>query len=169
MSQLNNQIYALKEIYREIEKAGSRIQPIIIGKFALTVYTQGLYPSGNISLLFPDLNLIKNVLKGLGYRNMGDFWIRKDIAVEISKKFEIIPFGTFNRIEVDGEIINVISVEDLLIDMMNECIAGDDTVCDLIKLLIRSYGKSIDFHYIFQHLRNKKAVIKFKEFRRELN
>ncbi|ACO04356.1 MAG TPA: 6-carboxyhexanoate--CoA ligase [Persephonella sp.] len=169
MSQLDSQINAIKEIYREIKKAGSRIQPVVVGKFALTVYTQGMYPAGNISLLFPDLNLLKKVLKELGYQSMGDFWVRGDIAVEVSRKFEIIPFGTFNRIEVDGEIINVISVEDLLIDMMNECIAGDENVCNLIKMLVRSYGKAIDFHYIFQHIKNKKALIKFKEFKKDLN
>ncbi|WP_457642437.1 6-carboxyhexanoate--CoA ligase [Persephonella sp.] len=169
MSQLENQIKAIKEVYREIKKSGSRIQPVIVGKFALTVYTQGMYPAGNISFLFPDLNLLKKVLKTLGYQNMGDFWVRGEIAIEISKKFEIIPFGTFNKIEVDGEIINVISIEDLLIDMMKECIQGDEIVCNLIKMVIKSYGKAIDFHYIFQHLKDKRALIKFKEYRKELN
>ncbi len=169
MSQLDNQIKAVKEIYREIRKSGSEIQPVIIGKFALTVYTQGMYPAGNISLLYPDMSLLKKVLKELNYQNTGDFWIRGDVVVEISKKFELIPFGTFNRVEVEGELINVISIEDLLIDMMGDCVAGDFDVCDLIKMLIRSYGKSIDFHYIFQHLKSKKALIKFKEFRKEIN
>ncbi len=166
MSQLDKQIKAIKEIYREIEKSKSRIQPVIIGKFALTVYTQGMYPSNMISFLFPDLKLLQKVLKNLGYSQMGDFWTRGDIVVEISKKFELIPTGTFNQIEVEDFIINVISLEDLLIDMMNECIAGDETVCQLIETLIRTYGKAINFHYIFQNLRNKKAVAKFKSFKR---
>ncbi len=169
MSQLDKQIQAIKEIYREIDKSKSRIQPVIVGKFALTVYTQGMYPANIISFLFPDLKLLTKVLKNLGYQQMGDFWTRDDIVVEISKKFELIPTGTFNQIEVDGFIINVISLEDLLIDMMNECIAGDDTVCELIKTLIRSYRKAIDFHYIFQNIKSKKAVIKFKEYKRLIN
>ncbi len=169
MSQLDKQIQAIKEIYREIDKSKSRIQPVIVGKFALTVYTQGMYPANIISFLFPDLKLLTKVLKNLGYQQMGDFWTRDDIVVEISKKFELIPTGTFNQIEVDGFIINVISLEDLLIDMMNECIAGDDTVCELIKTLIRSYRKTIDFHYIFQNIKSKKAVIKFKEYKRLIN
>ncbi|RMD46574.1 MAG: 6-carboxyhexanoate--CoA ligase [Aquificota bacterium] len=169
MSQLDAQIKAIKEIYREIEKAKSRIQPVIVGKFALTVYTQGMYPANMISFLFPDLKLLQKVLKNLGYEQMGDFWTRGDIVVEISKKFELIPTGTFNQIEVDGSIINVISLEDLLIDMMKECLAGDETVCQLIKTLIRSYKKAIDFHYIYQNIRNKKAVIKFKEYKKLAN
>lgn len=167
MSQLESQIKAIKEIYREIEKAGSRIQPVIVGKFALTVYTQGMYPANIISFLFPDMALLTKVLKELGYKQMGDFWTREDIVIEISKKFEIIPTGSFNQIEVDGQIINVVSIEDLLLDMMNECIAGDETVCELIKMLVKSYAPVLDFHYIYSNLKNKDAVIKFKNYRKE--
>ena len=49
--------------------------------------------------------------------------------------------------------------------MMNECVMGDDLVCDIIKMLIKSYKKSIDFHYIFKNLKNKEAVIKFKKYK----
>ncbi|WP_297474038.1 6-carboxyhexanoate--CoA ligase, partial [Persephonella sp.] len=126
MSLLDQQIKAIKEIYTEIKKSGSKIQPVIVGKFALTVYTQGMYPANIISLLFPDIQLLIKVLKELGYQQMGDFWTKGEVVVEISKKFEIIPTGTFNQIEVEGQIINVVSIEDLLIDMMNECIAGDE-------------------------------------------
>ncbi len=167
MSLLDQQIKAIKEIYTEIKKSGSKIQPVIVGKFALTVYTQGMYPANIISLLFPDIQLLIKVLKELGYQQMGDFWTKGEVVVEISKKFEIIPTGTFNQIEVEGQIINVVSIEDLLIDMMNECIAGDETVCDLIKMLVRSFAPVLDFHYIYQHLKNKQAVVKFKQFRKE--
>ncbi|WP_457624750.1 6-carboxyhexanoate--CoA ligase [Persephonella sp.] len=167
MSLLEKQISAIKEVYREIEKTGSRIQPVIVGKFALTVYTQGMYPANIVSFLFPDINLLKKVLKELGYTQMGDFWTRGDMVIEISRKFEMIPTGTFNQIEVEDFIINVVSVEDLLIDMMNECIAGDETVCDLIKMLVKSYAPALDFHYIFQNLKNKQAVAKFKQYRKE--
>ncbi len=167
MSLLDKQIDAIKEIYSEIKKAGSKIQPVIVGKFALTVYTQGMYPSGNISLLFPDIPLLTKVLKELGYSQMGDFWTRGEVVIEISKKFEIIPTGTFNQIETEGFIMNVVSVEDLLIDMMKQCTAGDETVCDLIKMLIKSYAPALDFHYIFQNLKDKQSVIKFKQFRKE--
>jgi hypothetical protein len=101
----------------------------------------------------------------LGYKNEGDFWTKNEIVVEISKNFELIT-GKFNQIVVDDDfVINVISLEDLLIDMMNECMAGDDLVCDIIKMLVKSYKKSIDFHYIFKNLKNKMAVIKFKEYK----
>ncbi|MDQ7055357.1 MAG: 6-carboxyhexanoate--CoA ligase [Persephonella sp.] len=167
MTLLDKQIRAIKEIYTELKKAGSKIQPVIVGKFALTVYTQGMYPSGNISLLFPDIPLLTKILKELGYSQMGDFWTREDVVVEISKNFEIIPAGTFNQIETEGFTMNVVSLEDLLIDMMKQCIAGDETVCELTKMLVKSYGPAIDFHYIFQNLKDKKSVIKFKQLRKE--
>jgi hypothetical protein len=167
MSQLDDQISAIKEIYSEIKKSGSKIQPVIIGKFALTVYTQGMYPANIITFLFPDIQLLNKVLKELGYQQMGDFWTRGNIVIEISRKFEMIPTGSFNQIEVDDQIINVVSLEDLLLDMMNECTAGDEEVCQLIKMLIKSYTPVLDFHYIFSNLKNKKAAIKFKEFRKE--
>ncbi len=165
MSLLDNQIKAIKEIYTELEKRKTKIQPVLIGKFALSVYTQGLYPANIISFLYPDIPLVQKVLTELGYKNEGDFWTKEDVVVEISKNFELIT-GKFNQIVVDDSfVINVLSLEDLLIDMMNECIAGDDLVCDIIKMLIKSYKKSIDFHYIFKNLKNKMAVIKFKEYK----
>ncbi len=169
MSLLEKQVNAIKEIYRELDKAKSNIKPVILGKFALTVYTQGLYPASNISLLFPDLELLRKVLKELGYQHIGnDYWLKDDIALEISKNYELIATGKFNQVEVDTEIINVISLEDLLADMMNQCLEGDNLVCDLIKMLIASYRDMIDFHYLYTGLKNKKAVIKFKEMRRDL-
>ncbi|WP_297453386.1 6-carboxyhexanoate--CoA ligase [Persephonella sp.] len=167
MSILDQQINAIKEIYSEIKKSGAKIQPVIVGKFALTVYTQGMYPANIISFLYPDLQLLTKVLKELGYQQMGDFWTRGDIVVEVSKKFKLIPTGSFNQIEVDGQIINVVSLEDLLVDMMNECVAGDETVCELIKMLIKSYLPVLDFHHIYSNLKNKQAVIKFKQYRKE--
>ncbi len=165
MSLLNKQIQSIKEIYKELENHKTKIQPVIVGKFALSVYTQGLYPANIISFLYPDIPLLQKVLSELGYRNEGDFWTKDEIVIEISKNFELIT-GKFNQIVVDNDfVINVISLEDLLIDMMNECTAGDDLVCDIIKMLIKSYKKSIDFHYIFKNLKDKMAVIKFKEYK----
>ena len=164
LKDLNKQIEAIKELYREIRKRKQKVEPIIVGQFALTVYTQGLYPSNVISLLYPDIQFLVNILKDLGYERTGNIFSKEDVVFEISNKFELIT-GKFNQIEVDGEIINVISLEDLLIDMMNECIRGDEQVCEVIKVLIKSYRQVIDFHYIFMNTKDKKAIIKFKEFR----
>ncbi len=166
MSKLDKQIKAIKDVYREIKKHRENVPPIIVGKFALTVYTQGMYPSEVISLLHPDVPFLKKILLDLGYTEFNDFFIKDDITFEISKKFELIT-GKFNQIEVEGEVINVLSLEDLLIDMMKECIEGDEVVCDLIKMLIKSYRQYIDFHYIFMNVKDKRAVIKFKQFRSE--
>ncbi len=163
---LDKQIQAIKEINKKLKKAGYKISPIIIGKFALSVYTQGMYPSNMVQLLFPDLITLDKVLRELGYEKLGDFYTKEDIVVQISKNFEIIPTGEFNQFEVDGDIINVISLEDLLVDMMKECVEGDTTVCDLIKMLIRSYARAIDFHKIFQKVKDKRALIKFREFQK---
>jgi len=166
MALIDDQIKAIKEIYLELEKHKTKIMPIITGKFALSVYTQGMYPSNIISFLYPDIPLLQKVLKDLGFKHeVGDIWTRDNVVVEISKNFEILPTGMFNQIEAEGKIINVISLEDLLIDMMSECIEGDDIVCDLIKMIIKSYRDNINFHYIFQNLKDKRAVIKFKQFK----
>ncbi|RUM47226.1 MAG: 6-carboxyhexanoate--CoA ligase [Hydrogenothermus sp.] len=165
---LDRQIKELKKINQEIKKAGYNITPIIVGKFALTIYTQGMYPSNMISLLFPDIPLLEKVLKNLGFEKMGDFFVKEDIVVEVSKNFELITEGVFNQIEADGEIINVISLEDLLIDMMKQCVEGDETVCDLIKMLIKSYYSALDFHSIFRKAKDKRAVKKFREFQKSL-
>lgn len=169
MSQFfEKQIKILKQINSEIKKAGYRITPIIIGKFALTVYTQGMYPSNMIQLLFPDIPLLEKVLKNLGFEKMGDFFVKGDIVVEVSKNFELIPEGVFNQIKADREIINVISLEDLLIDMMKQCVEGDETVCNLIKMLIKSYYSALDFHSIFRKAKDKKTLKNFREFQKSL-
>jgi len=167
-NQLENQIKALREIYKEIKKSGTKIEPIILGKFALTVYTQGMYPAGKITLLYPDLELLHKVLKNLGYEQMGNHWVRGDTVIEVSNQFELIPVAKFNKIDVDDFQINVISLEHLLIDMMNQCVEGDFTVCDLIKMLMRSYFNFIDFHYLYRNLKDKRAVKEFKEMRESI-
>ncbi len=166
MSILEEQLKAIKEIYREIKKAGSKIEPILMDKFALTVYTQGMYPTSNISLLFPDLELLYKVLKELGYSQLESFWVRGDIIIEINEKFEIIPTAKFNKIEIEDFYINVLSLEDLMLDMIKQCLEGDLLVCDLIKMLIKSYQGYIDFHYIYRNCKTKQEVSKFNELRK---
>lgn len=163
---LEKQIQAIKEINREFKKAGEKHQPIIIGKFALTIYTQGMYPANIISLLYPDIPVLEKILAELGYKKFGDLWIREDINVEVSKDFYLLT-GTLNQIEVDGEqILNVISLEDLIVDMMKFCVEGDDVVCELIKMLIKSYFNFLDFHYLYQRVTDKRMIPKIKEFKK---
>ncbi|GAB6072829.1 hypothetical protein JCM14244_12060 [Venenivibrio stagnispumantis] len=161
---LDKQITALKEINKQIRKLKSK-EPIIVGKFALTVYTQGMYPANIISLLHPDIHLLQQALRELGYTQFGDLWLKDDINVEISKDFELIT-GNFNQIQIEDEIINVLSLEDLIADMMKYCLEGDDLVCDLIKMLIKSYEKFIDFHYLYGRLKDKRAVSFIKNIKR---
>jgi len=167
-NQLENQIKALREVYTEIKKSGAKVEPIILGKFALTVYTQGMYPSGKITLLYPDLELLYKILRDLGYQQMGNHWVREDNILEISNQFELIPVAKFNKIDVDDFQINVISLEHLLIDMMQQCVEGDFTVCDLIKMLMKSYFNYIDFHYLYRNLKDKRAVKEFKDIRESI-
>lgn len=163
---LERQIEAIKEIDREFKNAGQKHKPIIVGKFALTVYTQGMYPANIISLLYPDIPVLERVLAELGYQKFGDLWIRGEINVEVSKDFYLLT-GMLNQIEVDGSfILNVISLEDLIVDMMRFCIEGDDIVCELIKMIIKSYIKFLDFHYLYQRTTDKRMIPKIKEFKK---
>lgn len=164
---LDKQIKAVKEIYREFDKLKVKHKPIIVGKFALTIYTQGFYPANIISLLYPDFPLLEKVLSELGYQRFGDLWLKDDINIEINKDFYLLT-GTLNQIEVDKEeILNVISLEDLILDMMRYCIEGDDLVCDLVKMIIKSYYKALDFHYLYQRITDRRFIPKIKEFKKE--
>lgn len=163
---LDKQIQAIKEIYREFKKAGEKHRPIIVGKFALTVYTQGMYPANIISLLYPDIPTLEKVLSEVGYKKFGHLWLKDDINVEVSKDFHLLT-GTLNQIEVDGElIINVISIEDLILDMMMFCIEGDEVVCELVKMMVKSYYNFIDFHYLYQRVVDKRFIPKLKEYKK---
>ncbi|MEZ0323611.1 MAG: 6-carboxyhexanoate--CoA ligase [Hydrogenothermaceae bacterium] len=163
---LDKQIKAIKEIHSEFKKAGVKHRPIIVGKFALTLYTQGMYPANIISLLYPDLPLLEKILTELGYKKFADLWIRDDINVEVSKDFYLLT-GTINQIEVDREeILNVISIEDLIVDMMKFCVEGDEIVCELVKMIIRSYYQFIDFHYLYQRITDKRMIPFIKEYKK---
>lgn len=165
---LDKQIQAIKEIYREFKKAGEKHQPIIVGKFALTVYTQGMYPANIISLLYPDIPFLEKILTELGYKKFADLWLKDDINIEVSREFELLT-GTLNQIEVDGElVINVLSLEDLILDMMNFCVEGDDVVCELVKMLIKSYYNFIDFHYLYQRTRDRRFIPVLKEYKKQV-
>lgn len=164
---LDRQIKAIKEIYREFKKAGEKHQPIIVGKFALTVYTQGMYPANIISLLYPDVPVLEKILSELGYKKFADLWLKDDINIEVSKDFELLT-GTLNQIEVDGElIINVISLEDLMLDMMKFCVEGDEVVCQLVRMLVKSYYNFLDFHYLYQRVRDKRFIPVLKEYKKQ--
>jgi len=164
---LDKQIQAIKEIYREYKRAGEKTRPVIVGKFALSVYTQGMYPANMISLLHPDLIFLEKVLSNLGYKKFGDLWLKDDITIEVNKDFHLLT-GMLNQIEVDGEeILNVISLEDLILDMMKFCAEGDDIVCELVRMIIKSYYNALDFHYIYQNIKDRRFIPKLKEYKKE--
>lgn len=163
---LDKQIESIKEIYREFKKRNIRHKPIIVGKFALTVYTHGLYPANTISLLYPDIPTLESILSELGYKKFADLWLKDDINIEVSKDFFMLT-GALNQIEVDKEeIINVLSLEDLIIDMLKQCVEGDDVTCKLVETLVKSYHNVVDFHYLYQRITDKRMIPIVKDYKK---
>ncbi len=87
-------------------------------------YTAGHYATVDIDLISPS-DPLDEVLSGWGFEREGRHWFDADLDLLVEapgSQLEPEPAQRVNTVEVRGERLSIIGIEDMLIDRLNACI-----------------------------------------------
>lgn len=119
-SETNRALRALRitaVLTRYLKKVG--IHPILVGGAAVEFYTVGDYATQDIDLIAPHNEVLLNIMSDLGFKRKGRYFIHRPYKILIEFPSSTLQIGEkTTAIDVEGEIVSVISLEDLIIDRL---------------------------------------------------
>lgn len=101
--------------------APESVEPILVGGFALELYTDGGYSTADVDLALPAGLEVDAAFADLGFEKRGRFWVRPELDLYFEAPAPAgLPGETAPRteLEVDGLRVVVLGVEDLLVDRL---------------------------------------------------
>lgn len=151
---------------------GHRSIPVVVGGNALEFYTLGGYATGDIDIIFPDRNALDSVLLPMGFTREGRHWYHAglDIAIEAPPGPLAGDANRVSKVEVEGFIVYIIAVEDLVIDRLNAFVhwsSGDDGFW--AKELLLLFQTEIDWSYLLQEAGKNKVEKQLLDMKREID
>jgi len=132
--------------------------PIVIGGCALSYYSREVYFTSDIDLAYADREALDTVLKNIGFKKEGRYWVHEGLRMVIEVPASSLP-GQDSPIEVvelgEGLQCSIIGIEDLVIDRLNAFKHWKSEIDgEMVELLIRRYRNDLDWSYL-----EKKAVL----------
>lgn len=119
-SETNRALRALRIVAvltHHLKKVG--INPILVGGAAVEFYTAGGYATQDIDLIAPHDEDLLRVMSDLGFKREGRYFIHRPYKILIEFPSSRLQVGEkTTAIDVEGEIVSVISLEDLIIDRL---------------------------------------------------
>lgn len=101
--------------------APHKVTPVIVGGFAVELYTLSSYSTEDVDLVLSRRDLANDVLLACGFVRKGKDWISKELQLVIEIPDDMLA-GDVDRIMKlnleDGSYVNVIGIEDLIIDRL---------------------------------------------------
>lgn len=150
-SPLKKQLLTAALISGLLDEKGKEI-PTIIGGCALSYYSREVYFTADIDLAYADRDALDEVLKTIGFKKEGRYWISEDLklAVEAPASALIGEDSPVEIVEIDeGLQCKIIGIEDLIIDRLNACKHWKyETDCEMVYLLVRKYLGELDWEYL---------------------
>ncbi|MDH7513747.1 MAG: hypothetical protein QHH14_12445 [Clostridiales bacterium] len=155
-SPLKRQLLAVGLISKLLEERG-KSAPIVIGGLALSYYTREVYFTADIDLAYSDREAIDEVLKEIGFRKKGRYWVNENLEIAVE-----VPVGALAGEESPVEVVElepglecrIIGLEDLIIDRLNACKHWKSQVdCEMAELLILKYRGDLDWSYLERRAR----------------
>lgn len=155
-SPLKRQLLMVALIGNLLEQQG-KTTPIIIGGCALSYYSREVYFTADIDLAYVDREALDNVLKAIGFKKEGRYWVNDDlkVAVEVPASVLVEEDSPLEIVELDAGLqCRIIGIEDLIIDRLNACKYWKSEIdCEMVDLLVKKYRKELDWAYLEKQVR----------------
>lgn len=144
--------------------APERIEPILVGGFALELYTEGGYSTGDVDLALPSGPVVDAAFSDLGFTKRERFWVRPDLDLYFEAPAPAgLPGETAPRtdLEVDGMRVVVIGIEDLLLDRLRAWVHWkSDEDERWTRRLAALYATELDWTYLRSQLTGDAAGLR---------
>jgi hypothetical protein len=125
---------------------------MIIGGCALSYYSREVYFTADIDLAYADREALDQVLKGIGFKKEGRYWIHEPLKMAVEAPTSDLA-GEEAPVEIvelgEGLQCTIIGVEDLIVDRLNACKHWKSEVdCEMAELLVNRYIADVDWAYL---------------------
>ncbi len=101
-----------------------RLRPVLVGGCAVEYYTLGGYATFDMDIVVENHARLDDVLQSLRFKKEGRHWFREDldIAIECPSSNLSGETAAVTKVEIDGFIVYVLGLEDLIIDRLNAAV-----------------------------------------------
>jgi hypothetical protein len=156
-SPLKRQLLMVALITNLLEQKG-KDAPVVIGGCALAYYSREVYFTADIDLAYADREALDIVLKDVGFKKQGRYWVNEDLKIAIEVPSSVL-IGEDSPVEIvefeKGLQCRIIGIEDLIIDRLSACKYWKSEIdCEMVDLLMRRYKEELDWAYL-----EKKAAL----------
>jgi hypothetical protein len=136
-----------------LEETG--LKAIIVGGFAVEIYTRSEYTTVDIDLIYSRRDLANEILLNLDFTKEGRHWYHENLGVSIEIPSDMLENADVNRVLKlnlpSHEHIYVIGIEDIIMDRLRACIHWKSTSdCEWAYRLFLIHRKNLDIDYMIQ-------------------
>lgn len=175
---LERQMKVASIVSDELERRGTTC--VMVGGSAVEFYTVANYMTQDLDMVATHTEDIHDVMTNLGFKNNGGTWFLPDypnIIVEFPKGPLDGQWDRVQKIDVNGKLVRIISVEDILVDRASGVKFWNDPD-EWVKYIMVGHYDSIDWKYLNERAKEagcqeiitkskRWATIKRKEFNKE--
>jgi predicted nucleotidyltransferase len=136
-----------------LEESG--LKAVIVGGFAVEIYTRSEYTTVDIDLIFSRRDIANDTLLNLGFTKEGRHWYHSKLGVSIEIPNDMLENADTNKIIklnlANQEHVYVIGIEDIILDRLRACIHSKSTSdCGWGYRLFLIHQKTLDIKYMIQ-------------------
>ncbi len=131
---------------------------IVVGGFAVEIYTQNSYMTQDIDLVFARNDIANQVLLDLGFEREGKSWYHSGLQISVEIPGDIL-HGDYDQIMKlnlpNGDCVYVIGIEDIILDRLRACVHWKSSSdCEWGYRLYKTHRENLDIDYIVRISRN---------------
>lgn len=135
---------------RACRDAGWR-EPVVVGGHAVEFYTAGGYTTVDLDLVAAT-EAVDDILSAWGFERDGRHWYDEPLGILVEAPGRQLDPEQEERtldVEVRGEHVAVLGIEDLVIDRLNACVHwSSEESCEWARVLVGAYRDRIDWEYL---------------------
>jgi excisionase family DNA binding protein len=126
-------------------------EPVVVGGHAVEFYTAGGYTTVDLDLVAAS-DAVGEVLASWGFERDGRHWYDESLGLLVEapgQQLDADQEAHTVDVEVRGEHVAVLGIEDLVVDRLNACVHwGSQEACEWARVLVHAYRERIDWDYL---------------------
>lgn len=140
-----------------------RLKPIIVGGFAVEIYSRSEYTTVDIDLVFARRDLADQYLQGLGFVQSGRHWYHEDLGVSVEIPGDMLELADPEKViklNLPGQShVYVIGLEDIILDRLRACVHWTSTSdCEWGFRLYLLHRERLDTDYLVQKAKEDSTI-----------
>jgi hypothetical protein len=131
------------------------IKSIVVGGFAVELYTQNSYMTQDIDLVFARSDIANKILLDLGFEREGKSWYHSELQLSVEIPADMLHDADYDRVIKlnlkNGDSVYVIGIEDIILDRLRACIHWKSTSdCEWAYRIFKTHEERLDIDYLVQ-------------------